>query len=78
MVGAIDEPHVISHSGRGRKKTSPEQKQESVARHGPLLGPSRPRALRKIIQPGDEDRQMVEGTGRSKAVLFEVTGRWLS
>jgi hypothetical protein len=24
MVGAIDVPHVISESGRGRKKTSPE------------------------------------------------------
>jgi len=75
MVGTIDEPHVISQSGRGRKKTSPEKKQESVAKHGPLLGPSRPRALKKIIQPQAAFVRLDEGAGRSKAPLFEVTGR---
>jgi hypothetical protein len=41
MAGAIYESHVVSPSGRGRKKTPPQKNKESIAEHRPLLGSRR-------------------------------------
>src|SRR5205807_7983228 len=48
ILGAINEADIVRESGRGRKKTYPQENKESIAKHCTLLGPGTHRATEPL------------------------------